>query len=125
VNVRPGFLRADDAVFVISVAARLVGMHANTLRKYESEHLLRPARTDGNLRLYSNEDIARLRQIKALSEEHGINVAGIRLALAVAEEIRQLRADVAREEQPRAKDVVSRLDRILKKLELSIEDERR
>lgn len=119
------FLRADDAVFVISVAARLVGMHANTLRKYESEHLLRPARTDGNLRLYSNEDIARLRQIKTLSEEHGINVAGIRLALAVAEEIRQLRAEVARDDPPTKKDVVSRLDRILKKLELSFEDERR
>ena len=124
-SIQPRFLRADDAVFVISVAARLVGMHANTLRKYESEHLLRPARTDGNLRLYSNEDIARLRQIKALSEQHGINVAGIRLALEVAEEIRQLRAEVAREEPPRAKDVVSRLDRILKKLELSVEDERR
>ena len=124
-SIHPRFLRADDAVFVISVAARLVGMHANTLRKYESEHLLRPARTDGNLRLYSNEDIARLRQIKTLSEEHGINVAGIRLALAVAEEIRQLRAEVARDDPPQAKDVVSRLDRILKKLELSFEDERR
>ena len=110
---------------MISVAARLVGMHANTLRKYESEHLLRPARTDGNLRLYSNEDIARLRQIKTLSEEHGVNVAGIRLALAVAEDIRQLRDDLARAEAPRTTDVVSRLDHILKKLELSFEDERR
>lgn len=124
-SVRSGFLRSDDAVFVISVAARLVGMHANTLRKYESEALLRPARTHGNLRLYSNEDIARLRQIKALSEEHGINVAGIKLALTVGEEIRQLRADVARDEPPRARDVVARLDRILKRLELSLEDERR
>ena len=124
-SIRSRFLRADDAVFVISVAARLVGMHANTLRKYESEELLRPARTHGNLRLYSNEDIARLRQIKTLSEEHGINVAGIRLALAVAEEIRQLRADVAVGEPTRSKELVSRLDRILKKLELSFEDERR
>ena len=124
-SIRSRFLRADDAVFVISVAARLVGMHANTLRKYENEELLRPARTHGNLRLYSNEDIARLRQIKALSEEHGINVAGIRLALAVAEEIRQLRAEIAGDEPTRAKEVVARLDRILKKLELSYEDERR
>src|SRR5437870_9360257 len=88
-------MRADDAVFVISVAARLTGMHPNTLRKYENAELLRPARTGGNLRLYSSEDMARLRQIKTLSEERGINVAGIKLALAVAEELRKLRRDVA------------------------------
>ena len=52
-------MRSNDAVFVISVAARLAGMHANTLRKYEREQLLSPARTDGNLRLYSSDDMAR------------------------------------------------------------------
>lgn len=123
--MRREYVRATDAVFVISVAARLVGMHANTLRKYENEHLLRPARTDGNLRLYSGDDIARLRQIKALSEEHGVNVAGIRLALTVAEDIRQLRDEIARGGQTTAQSVVARLDRILEKLELTLEDERR
>src|SRR5690242_1812182 len=87
-------VKSNDAVFVISVAARLVGMHANTLRKYENERLLAPARTNGNLRLYSTEDINRLQQIKTLSEQHGINVAGIRLALQVGEEIRRMREEV-------------------------------
>jgi MerR family transcriptional regulator/heat shock protein HspR len=124
-------MSADDAVFVISVAARLVGMHANTLRKYENERLLRPARTDGNLRLYSSEDIARLRQIKALSEEHGINVAGIRMALGVAEQIRRLREDVAQDAELRGRvpdqqrNILTRLDRLLRMLELSHDEERR
>jgi MerR family transcriptional regulator/heat shock protein HspR len=115
-------MRSNDAVFVISVAARLAGMHANTLRKYEREQLLSPARTDGNLRLYSSEDMARLRQIKTLSEERGVNVAGIRLALGVAEEVRRLQRDVAEDqaigsalpEQQRA--LLARLDRVLEKL---------
>lgn len=123
-------MRRDDAVFVISVAARLVGMHANTLRKYESEALLRPARTDGNLRLYSPEDIARLRQIKLLSERRGINVAGIKMALDVGEEIRQIREDIledqslARQCPERWDAIVARLDRVLDQLGLSIEERR-
>ena len=123
-------MEENDAVFVISVAARLVGMHANTLRKYENERLLRPARTDGNLRMYSSEDISRLRQIKTLSENQGINVAGIRLALTVAEEIRLLREDVAQDSVLRGqvpdhqRSLVARLNRVLDLLELSIEERR-
>ncbi|MBM4418108.1 MAG: MerR family transcriptional regulator [Chloroflexi bacterium] len=114
----------NDAVFVISVAARLVGMHANTLRKYENEKLLSPARTTGNLRLYSNEDIARLRQIRVLSEERGVNVAGIRLALKVARELRRLRDDVVQDGEmsrrvpEQQQNIVRRLDDALRKLEL-------
>src|SRR5205823_4806795 len=110
-------MRSNDAVFVISVAARLAGMHANTLRKYEREQLLSPARTDGNLRLYSNEDMARLQQIKTLSEERGVNVAGIRLALKAAEEIRRLRRDLQEDETLTSsaesrRRVTARLDRV-------------
>lgn len=124
-------MQSSEAVFVISVAARLVGMHANTLRKYENEQLLRPARTDGNLRLYSPEDINRLRQIKTLGERHGINVAGIRLALQVGEEIRRLREEIAgsQELQQEARDLrrklLSRLDRVLDQLELSVDVDQR
>jgi MerR family transcriptional regulator/heat shock protein HspR len=124
-------MQASEAVFVISVAARLVGMHANTLRKYENEQLLRPARTDGNLRLYSPEDINRLRQIKTLSERHGINVAGIRLALQVGEEIRRLREEIAgsqelQQEKPSVQQkLVRRLDRVLGQLELSVDVDQR
>jgi MerR family transcriptional regulator/heat shock protein HspR len=116
-------MRASEAVFVISVAARLVGMHANTLRKYENEQLLRPARTDGNLRLYSTEDINRLRQIKSLSEQHGINVAGIRLALRVGEEIRRLREEISGSDEMAdgaKRKLMSRLDRVLDALELTV-----
>ena len=123
-------MEENDAVFVISVAARLVGMHANTLRKYENERLLRPARTDGNLRMYSSEDISRLRQIKTLSEDQGINVAGMRLALTVAEEIRRLREDIAQDSVLRSqvpdyqRSLMARLNRVLDLLELSIEERR-
>ena len=81
-------------VFVISVAARLVAMHPNTLRKYERQGFLEPARTNGNLRRYSRADIARLRQIKHLVEDRGINLAGVELALDLTERIRCLRDDV-------------------------------
>ncbi len=69
--------RASDALYVISVAARLVEMHPTTLRKYERVGFLEPSRTPGRTRLYSREDIRRLRQIKALVEEHEMNLAGV------------------------------------------------
>lgn len=80
-----------EAVFIISVAARLVDMHPSTLRKYERCGLLEPCRVRGRLRLYSPRDIARLRQIKTLVEERGINLAGVEMALALADKVRELR----------------------------------
>jgi MerR family transcriptional regulator/heat shock protein HspR len=81
----------QDAVFIISVAARLVEMHPSTLRKYERCGLLEPCRMSGRLRLYSEEDISRLRQIKSLVEDRGINLAGVELALELTERAEQLR----------------------------------
>jgi MerR family transcriptional regulator/heat shock protein HspR len=83
--------RERDGVYIISVAAKLVDMHPSTLRKYEGCGLLEPCRLSGRLRLYSAEDIARLRQIKALIEEHGVNLAGVKLMLGLAEYARLLR----------------------------------
>jgi len=82
---------AREAVFIISVAARLVDMHPSTLRKYERCGLLEPCRMGGRLRLYSPEDIERLRQIKTLVEDRGINLAGVEMALALAERVNGLR----------------------------------
>jgi MerR family transcriptional regulator/heat shock protein HspR len=79
-----------EPLYVISVAARLLGMHAQTLRKYEREHFIVPSRTKGRLRLYSAEDIERLRQIKYLVEERGLNLAGVELALTLAARLRAL-----------------------------------
>jgi MerR family transcriptional regulator/heat shock protein HspR len=76
---------------VISVAARLVEMHPQTLRKYEREGLVAPSRTAGNLRLYSDEDIERLRQVKYLVENRGLNLAGVQLALELTRSLRELR----------------------------------
>lgn len=84
-------VREREALFIISVAARLVDMHPSTLRKYERVGFLEPSRLGGKLRLYSPEDITRLRQIKYLVEEHGINLAGIELALEITQGLLRLR----------------------------------
>ncbi len=82
------------AVYVISVAAQLSGMHPQTLRNYEREGLLRPARTQGGNRRYSQADIARLHRIAQLVES-GMNLEGIRHVLALENEIAELRNEVA------------------------------
>jgi MerR family transcriptional regulator, heat shock protein HspR len=86
--------RLDEPVFIISVAARLVEMHPQTLRKYEREGLIAPSRTHGNLRLYSDQDIERLRQVKYLVESRGLNLAGVQLALELTEQLRSLKGRV-------------------------------
>lgn len=83
--------RFSEPLFVISVAARLVEMHPQTLRKYEREGLIAPSRTQGNLRLYSDSDIERLRQVKYLVERRGLNLAGVQLALELTKELQRLR----------------------------------
>lgn len=82
----------NEPLFVISVAARLVQMHPQTLRKYEREGLIAPSRTQGNLRLYSDQDIERLRQVKYLVEDLGLNLAGVQIVLDITKRIRELRA---------------------------------
>src|ERR1700738_1139165 len=77
--------RTRDALYVISVAARLVERHPTTLRKYERVGFLEPSRTPGRTRLYSLDDIRRLRQIKHLVEEREMNLAGVQMALDLTE----------------------------------------
>jgi len=72
-----------EGVYVISVASKMLSMHPQTLRKYERVGLVRPSRTDGMLRLYSQEDIARLKLIKYLVDDLGLNLAGVRLVLNI------------------------------------------
>lgn len=85
----------DRAVYVISIAAELAGMHPQTLRIYERRGLLQPARTRGGDRRYSEADIARLRRIAELTAE-GMNVEGIRRVMALEAEVRRLRDEVDR-----------------------------
>ena len=76
--------------FAISVAARLLGVHAQTLRAYERQGLLQPSRTKGRIRLYSIEDIRRAQQIRRLIEDLGVNLAGVEVILQLTERIRNL-----------------------------------
>src|SRR4030081_1178382 len=84
--------RATDALYVISVAARLVELHPTTLRKYERVGFLEPSRTPGRTRLYSLDDIRRLRQIKRLVEEREMNLAGVQMALDLTEVLSDMSA---------------------------------
>lgn len=70
-----------EAVYVISIAARLADMHPNTLRKYDREGLVSPSRSEGRQRLYSDTDVQRLRIVRTLAERYGINLNGVRLVL--------------------------------------------
>jgi DNA-binding transcriptional MerR regulator len=82
-------------VFSISVAAELTGLHPQTLRIYEREGLLDPARSAGGTRRYSTDDIDRLHQIMALTAD-GLNLAGVRRVLGLQEQTRQLQAEIDR-----------------------------
>jgi MerR family transcriptional regulator/heat shock protein HspR len=81
----------DRPRYMISVAADLVGMHPQTLRLYEAKGLVRPARTPGGTRLYSDADITRLQLIQRLTVELGLNHAGVEHVLRLEDELRRLR----------------------------------
>jgi MerR family transcriptional regulator/heat shock protein HspR len=83
-------MTAND-VFFISMVARELGMHPQTLRKYERLGLVQPTRTIGSMRVYSREEIERLRRIKHLVEELGINLAGVQRLLSVADCVARMR----------------------------------
>ena len=81
----------DQEFFFISVAARMIGMHPQTLRKYERLGLVQPTRTLGSMRVYSRDEVERLKLIKRMVDEAGINLAGVQRLLSVAEVVRRLR----------------------------------
>ena len=85
----------DRAVYIISVAAELAGVHPQTLRIYERKGLLRPKRTTGNTRRYSERDIARLQMIQELTQREGVNLAGVKLIMQMQTELEELRRRTA------------------------------
>ena len=85
--------------YMISIAAELVGMHPQTLRIYESRGLVRPGRTPGGTRLYSERDLERLRLIQRLTTELGLNLAGVARVLALEDELTKLRMRLGRLER--------------------------
>jgi MerR family transcriptional regulator, heat shock protein HspR len=100
----------DRPRYMISVAADLVGMHPQTLRMYEQKGLVRPRRTAGNTRLYSDSDVERLRLIQRLTSEIGLNLAGVERVLHMEDELLRMRRRLERmeHEMRRALDEVHR-----------------
>jgi MerR family transcriptional regulator/heat shock protein HspR len=86
----------DQGVYMISVAAELAGMHPQTLRIYEARGLITPKRSAGKTRLYSQEDVDRLRRIQELTSELGMNLAGVEKVFELEEELEKMRARMAR-----------------------------
>ena len=93
----------DEPIYVISVAARLLEVHPQTLRYYERAGLLKPTRSSGKIRLYSQREIERLRKIMRLTTELGVNLAGAEVIIDLTERLEQLEQQAKqREEQLRA-----------------------
>ena len=89
----------DRPRYMISVAADIVGMHQQTLRIYESKGLIRPKRTAGNTRLYSEADIERLRLIQQLTNDLGLNLAGVEQVMQLQDEVERMRRTLNRMER--------------------------
>jgi MerR family transcriptional regulator/heat shock protein HspR len=98
----------DQDLYFISVAARMLGMHPQTLRKYERLGLVQPTRTIGSMRLYSRDELERLKLIKRLVDDAGINLAGVQRLLSIAEVVQRLRP-LMRDESLSPRDARRRL----------------
>lgn len=106
-------MRRDDSepVYVISVAAKLVEAHPQTLRLYERVGLVKPARTANNIRLYSDEDIERLRQIQRLTSV-GLNLAGVEMVLDLVERMEGMRRELEEEMSRREEEMEREIQRL-------------
>ena len=93
-NQEDNLLSDDDPCYVISIAARLVGLHQQTLRYYERVGLITPNRTRGNIRMYSNADIQRIRQAQRLIGELGVNLAGVEVIMRMNDQIQNLQVEL-------------------------------
>ncbi len=85
----------DDPCYVISIAARMVGVHAQTLRYYERVGLVLPSRSEGKRRLYSPRDIEKLKRIKALTDDMGVNLAGVNVVLKLLDRMYQMETEIS------------------------------
>ena len=88
--------RDREPCYVISVAARMVGLHAQSLRHYERVGLVQPSRSNGRQRLYSQSDVNRLRHIQRLIQDLGLNLAGVEVIIRMSERIRRMEDEMAR-----------------------------
>src|ERR687885_2433779 len=112
----------DRGVYMISVAAELAGMHPQTLRIYESRGLIQPKRSPKNTRLYSQEDVDRLRRIQELTSELGMNLAGVERVFELEEEIDRMRRRLRNLER-HAKHVQEQMEKELERVRRSFKYE--
>jgi MerR family transcriptional regulator, heat shock protein HspR len=105
----------DQDLYFISIAARMLGMHPQTLRKYERLGLIQPTRTIGSMRLYSRDELERLKLIKRMVDDAGINLAGVQRLLSIAEVVQRLRP-LIRDEALAARDTRRRVAQELEEL---------
>ena len=108
-------MELDQDLFFISVAARMLGMHPQTLRKYERFGLVLPSRTVGSMRLYSRDELERIKLIKRLVDDTGINLAGVQRLLSIAEVVQRLRP-LMRDDALSARDTRRRVTQELDEL---------
>ena len=109
-RLKDGRVMDDRPRYMISVAADIVGMHPQTLRIYENKGLIRPKRTAGNTRLYSEADIERLRLIQQLTNDLGLNLAGVEQVMQLQDEVERMRRTLDRMERE-MREAVSRVHR--------------
>lgn len=121
---RGGNAPATEGVYVISVAARLLEMHPQTLRKYERLGLVQPARTIGMLRLYSEEDLYQLRLIRHMEETLGLNLAGVEWALTLVSQLLEMHHRLSQlEEAERMRRVLEQeMERLFSAINLPLSD---
>ncbi len=87
-------MESNDPCYVISIAARMVGMHQQTLRYYERVGLIEPSRSRGNIRLYSPSDISRLRQIQRMIADLGVNLAGVEVIIHMGHKLQEIEVEL-------------------------------
>jgi MerR family transcriptional regulator/heat shock protein HspR len=102
----------NQPMYVISVAAKMIGVHPQTLRHYENVGLVAPERSEGNIRLYSPADIDRLRQIIRLTDELGVNLAGVQIILDMRERLKELQLEM----EARQAELQAEITRLRKRL---------
>ena len=114
-----------EGVYIISVASRILDMHPQTLRKYERLGLISPGRTVGMLRLYSRDDIRKLRLIRHLVNNLGLNLAGVELTLGMVDELLRLKGRLAAvtEGSPLQRQVEREIEQLFHKLNLPVDVE--
>ncbi len=99
----------DEPVYLISIVAKILDIHPQTLRQYERENLIKPSRSDGRIRLYSQRDIDKIKMILRLTRELGVNLAGVDIALRLKEQMEVMEQEIAelRHELARARNATT------------------